>query len=149
MASIFYRYGLIITSLGILAVLSVYLLSFQVTGNVVAQLPADYKVGEELSGELAINIEQNDNLSLDKPLFIALINESNSVLFSKTLTFRELISMDKSGIKTTHGINVPSGKYLFDLSDIVSYKFTNSGEYEPDFTMFDPDIIIRKNINVG
>lgn len=148
MDSIFKRYNVIFVSFFVL-VLTITGLYFAIpnfAGRTITDLTTDSKIEIDSSGNFFIVLD-GEKISADRPVFIAIIDGNRKVLASKTLSFGELMDLGKSAANAKDGFYSGSGKYSFSLEKVLSYEIPK-GDYELDFTMFNPDFIIRKKFSV-
>lgn len=138
---IFHKYSFIFISVVIILIaFGGYLFFSKFTGGVVISKVSS----ENFDGNLVLNFGENKILA-NKTIFIAIIGKNNSVLASTTKTFDELMNTIPS-TKVTDDYYLTFGDYAFPLNKLIPYEF-GKGEYEIDFTMFNPDLLIRQKIS--
>lgn len=139
--------GIIIVSVIAFSLLSINFLSL--TGNVA--LEESINLGEKLSGDLILQIDEGDSLSEQLPILIAL-TKNNSIILTETLTLEKFIQNSdnpKDPVKkNSESFYEIPGKYNLEISNIIDYNFEEPGEYELLFSILDLDINTKKKFLV-
>lgn len=125
--------------------LSVLYLNFR-TGNLVIKFE-DYKINETLQGVITVNIEEGDSVNKNEPILITL-TKNKTILSSETITFEEFVMKSNNPEKPSNGTYSKPESYSVEVDKIINHKFSEEGEYDLTFTMFNPEIIIRRAIKV-
>lgn len=99
------------------------------TGNIVLNLEDNFKVGDNLKGNIIIN---KDEASYG----ILSLTKDDKQLITKTFNLNEI---PKNKINFGYSIN---------LEDLIDYKFNQTGNYELLFSVLDLDINIKKEFVV-
>ncbi|MDO8460684.1 MAG: hypothetical protein Q7S74_06245 [Nanoarchaeota archaeon] len=142
-----------VASIILLFVLGTFFILGWKSPNVIAQFPNSFKVGDKISGDVTITIEQGDSISADTPILIALSSSNGGVLEANTMTFKEFTSYSKDlPIETQKEGKIyyeTPGKYSVDISKVIDYKFIDKGNYELTFVIFALDISQNLPIEVN
>ena len=135
-----------------LALIFVFLKSDGITGNVALEIQESSSVGSQLPGNLVLTIEQGDRIEKSTPILVSLTKGKKDVIEVKTLSIAEFIALSDSPIdpatKDSKEYFETPGSYSVKTSLLIGYTFTEKGNYELFFRIFDPDITIRKEISV-
>ena len=99
------------------------------TGNIVLNLEDNFKVGDNLKGNIIIN---KDEASYG----ILSLTKDDKQLITKTFNLNEI---PKNKINFGYSIN---------LEDLIDYKFNQTGNYELFFSVLDLDINIKREFVV-
>jgi hypothetical protein len=65
-----------------------------------------------------------------------------------TLTLEEFISLSDNPQKPVNGLYAGPSTHSLEISKVIDYTFTESGDYELLFNIFQLDLTVRKNIHV-
>jgi len=131
--------------LGLLVVLGYFALTSFKTASVVLNYEEDYNQGEKLSGSLMLGLEEGDSVLSSTPMIVSL-SKGNSVLASKTLTFKEFIGLSGKSVqpvkKDKEEFYEEVGTYAVPIAKVIDYTFSEKGQYELIF--FIPKLDITK-----
>jgi hypothetical protein len=129
--------------MGLLVLVGFLVVSGFRSGNVVLNYEKYFKLGDKLSGDLTIGIEQGDRLDVKMPILVSL-SKNGTMIASETLTLEEFINL--AGIKldkvsrSGKDFYETVGSYNVPIEKIVSYNFNETGEYEMLFSLLNLDI---------
>jgi hypothetical protein len=101
------------------------------TGNVVINLENNYKIGDNLDGELIINSNELNKYG------ILLLTKDNEPILTETFNLNDI---------PKNKIN--SDQYSVKIRDFADYKFEEKGNYELMFSVLDLNINIKKKFVV-
>ena len=146
------RYNLLFATIIILAVIAaVFVLNFK-TGKVVVEYQEVYSLNNNLTGQLALAIQQGDSLDKNTPLMISLIQGQN-VIDVKILTLEDFVSLSDNPVPAVQKENgyffEQPQTYNVEISKIISYQFTRPGQYELLFNIPQIDLRVRKTNEVN
>ena len=99
------------------------------SGNVIFNVSDNYKVGDNITGNLIINKNESS-------YGVLLLTRNNQPLIAKTFNLKDI-----------HKIKSDSG-YSIPIRDLINYKFNKTGNYELLFSVLDLDINIKKEFVV-
>lgn len=137
---------------GVLVLVGFLVISGFRSANVVLNYQEDFKLGDKLSGDLTMGIEEGDSLDAQMPILISL-SKAGTMISSETMTLEEFIQLS--------GINVEKvnrdgqefyetiGTYNVPIEKIIDYTFNEAGQYEMMFVLLDLDIAQITSISVS
>ena len=100
-------------------------------GNVVFNVEDNYKVGDNIKGNIIINKDETNAYG------VLLLTKDNQPLITKTFNLNEIPKNQ-----------ISSGQYSIKIEDFIDYKFNQTGNYELLFSVLDLDINIKKEFVV-
>lgn len=100
-------------------------------GNVVFNLEDNYKVGDNIKGNIIINKDETNAYG------VLLLTKDNQPLITKTFNLKDIPKNQ-----------ISSGQYSIKIEDFIDYKFNQTGNYELLFSVLDLDINIKKEFVV-
>lgn len=119
--------------------------------NVIVEYEESFKVGEQLSGSLKITLEPQDIIEAETPLIISLSKGKNEIE-TATLTLEEFVKLSDNPLEPVeeNGKRVYKGasSHNLEVSKVINYQFTESGDYELFFNIFKLDLTVKKSITV-
>ena len=101
------------------------------TGNVVLDLNNDFKIGDNVQGDIILNKEESNAYG------ILLLTKEDKPLITKTFNLKD-ISKNK----------ISSGEYSIKIEDLINYSFEEKGNYELFLSVLDLNINIKKEFVV-
>ena len=111
------------------------------TGNVISQSENYVSVGDNLSGELSLDIKRGESFSEASPIMLILSREGE-IVYSDTLTLGDFMGEIDSEIFDIQG------EYSIDVSELMNYTFEEAGDYELLFLVFDFDVTAKSKFIV-
>ena len=103
------------------------------TGNVVLDIENNFKIGDNLKGDITLNKGENDEAVYG----LILLTKGNNPIATKTFNLRDVLTK-----------NEISGKNIVKIEDLIEYRFEEKGNYELLFSVLDLNINIKKEIVV-
>ena len=111
------------------------------TGNVISQSENYVSVGDNLSGELSLDIKRGESFSEASPIMLILSREGE-IVYSDTLTLGDFMGEIDSEIFDIQG------EYSIDVSELMNYTFEEAGDYDLLFLVFDFDVTAKSKFIV-
>ncbi len=122
------------------------------SGNVVLTYEESFNQGDKLSGDFIINIEKTDSVPAETPILIS-FSKGKDILETKSMTLKEYVVLSDNPV----GPSIIGEKEYYDkveaysvpIDKVISYVFSEKGEYELLFFMPDLDLIKVTKIKVN
>lgn len=138
--------------IGVLILVGFLAISGFKSGNVILNYQEDFKLGERLSGDLSIGIEEGDSLDSQMPILVSL-SKNGTMIFSETLTLEEFIQLSGVSVEKVMASGKEyyqkAGFYSVPIEKVVDYTFNDAGQYELMFVLLDLDITKLTIINIA
>lgn len=99
-------------------------------GNAVLDLEDNFKIGDNLTGNIILNEEESDAYGL------ILLTKDNQPILTETFNLKEI---PKTKINSENSVKI---------EDLIDYQFEEKGNYEFMFSVLDLDIKIQKEFVV-
>ena len=104
------------------------------SGLVVSEFPDEFKLGDNLSGNLIIEIEKNVAVTKETPVLI-ILHKEEEIITSKTLRFEEFLALAEK-----NSIDI----YSLKINKIINYQFIQPGKYEILFYIPKIDLAVKE-----
>lgn len=117
---------------------------FGATGNVVYDEAYNHSIGDKLSENVYMSI--NENVDSDTAMIISL-SKDGRILKSETMTLRDFVRLSNGNADFSAGL-VPEGGYSVRADKIISYQFSEIGEYELYYAVLKIGLARRVEISV-
>jgi len=112
---------------------SFFLLQWR-SGLVVSEFPDEFKLGDNLSGNMIIKIGKNVAVTKETPVLIVLHKEVD-IIASETLKFEEFLALAEK-----NSIDI----YSLKINKIINYQFTQPGKYEVMFYIPEINLAVKE-----
>ncbi|MBU0466417.1 MAG: hypothetical protein KJ718_04970 [Nanoarchaeota archaeon] len=104
------------------------------SGLAISEFPEEFQVGDKLSGNLLIEIQNTGDIT-KQTLILIFLSKEIDIITSQSLSFEEfLLLAEKNSIDI----------YSLGISKILNYQFTEPGKYEIMFYIPEIDLVVKE-----